>query len=131
MRKQDFVNAYLGDNPKIRVLFNVEAFLKDEAITLEEKYVTVKDALGWHVPKYSSGGVYDDRNFEIQKGDKTIVPVTLGRVSLNPSNWDLCVSAGKLLRAEDLDPVPIARPIWIVALHYYLIQIIPYQTYSL
>lgn len=108
MRKHDFINAYLGENPKIRVFFNVDAFLKDEAITLEDEDIAVTDALGWYVPKYSSGGVYDDRNFEIQRDDKTIVPMTLGRVSLNPSNWDLCVSAGKLLRAEDLNPVPVA-----------------------
>ena len=99
---------YLGENPKIRVSFDVKSFLNDETITLEEEDIAVTDALGWYVPKYSKAGAYDDQDFEIQKSDKTIVPMTLGRVSLNPSNWDLGVSAGELLRAEDLSPVPIA-----------------------
>lgn len=108
MRKHDYINTYLGESPKIRVFFDVKSFLNDETIMLEEEDIAVADALGWYVPKYSKAGVYDDRYFEIQRDDKTIVPVTLGRVSLNPSNWDLSISAGKLLRAEDLSPVPIA-----------------------
>ncbi|RYX79311.1 hypothetical protein EON76_01150 [bacterium] len=108
MRRHDYINTYLGENPKIRVFFDVKSFLNDETITLEEEDIAVTDALGWYVPKYSKAGAYDDRNFEIQKSDKTIVPLTLGRVSLNPSNWGLGVSAGKVLCAEDLNPVPIA-----------------------
>ena len=108
MDKQEFLNTYIYAPSKIRMRFDVEAFISDETIQVVKEKLGLQDLLSYYVPKYEKQGERDMRDIKQQLKDSDTHPLLLNKAILDPVKWDLNISTKSLPPIEKIQPVPIA-----------------------
>lgn len=108
MDKSEFLKHFLWPPDKIRMLFNVDPFMKNVTIKITKEAVALEAMLEYYVPKFKKSGNFDTRGIEEQIADPETLPIAISEVMKEPAEWGLGIDTSKLPEAKHLDPVPIA-----------------------
>lgn len=108
MEKSQFLNQFVFNPKKITMLFNVNAFIADQALKITTERISTTELLDYYVPKYEKNGKRDARNIEQQITDPYVSPLTVRQVKNYPARWDLDIDITRLPAAKLLEPVPVA-----------------------
>ena len=76
MNKSQFLSLYIYPpneaKIRIRMLFNTDAFMRNNTIKVTTGKVSLQDALSYYVPKYKKNGKRDTRSIEQQIEDPDV-----------------------------------------------------------
>ena len=110
MNKSEFIHQFIdcpGD-VKIRVTFDIQAFLDNNTIVITKDIVLFRDVFDFYVPKYEKSGKFDTRTFDEQVLDPNIQPLSVGQAIYGPTKLDLTTNNDNHPIITHLHLIPIA-----------------------
>ena len=108
MDKLEFLNTFVYATDKIRMRFDVKAFMSDETIQVVKEKLSLEELLSYYVPKYEKHGERDIRDMKQQLKDPDVFPLLLSKAIQDPVKWDLNISTNSLPTIDKIQTVPVA-----------------------
>lgn len=108
MDKLEFLNSFIYAPNRIRMQFDIEAFMNDETILVVEEKLSLEELLSYYVPKYEKQGERDIRDIKQQLKDPDVFPLLLSKAMQDPVKWDLNISTKSLPPIDRILPIPVA-----------------------
>jgi hypothetical protein len=106
VKKTEFLDFYHNkSNTLIGIWFDEAKFLADHMIKIQDKNISLTQALDIYLPKYIKAGKPDRRPFEEQIGDRACTPIKIKQAITDLSAWGL--ESPNHPPISELWPVPV------------------------